>query len=121
MEANVEYEREQPYYFVPLPPLGGNSMGAPIRLPEPVQLASSFFTGQWPFFPALRDFLNRHNLGPMNLTKERSRAEIILFASVIFGIWLSIWAVILVSATLGVVAGLFTLIPLIIFALRDHE
>jgi hypothetical protein len=57
----------------------------------------------------------------MNLTKERSRAEIILFASVIFGIWLSIWAVILVSATLGVVAGLFTLTPLIIFALRDHE
>jgi hypothetical protein len=54
----------------------------------------------------------------MNLTKERSRAEIILFASVIFGIWLSIWAVILVSAPLEVVAVLISLIGLIIFALR---
>jgi hypothetical protein len=57
----------------------------------------------------------------MNLTKERSRAEIILFAAAIFGIWLSIGAVILVSATLGVVAGLITLIPLILFALRGSE
>ncbi len=57
----------------------------------------------------------------MNLTKERSRAEIILFAAVIFGIWLSIWAVILVSATLGVVAGLITLAALILFALRDSD
>jgi hypothetical protein len=57
----------------------------------------------------------------MNLTKERSRAEIILFASAIFGIWLFIWAVILVSATLGVVSGLITLAALIIFALRDSE
>jgi len=57
----------------------------------------------------------------MNLTKERSRAEIILFASAIFGIWLSIWAVILVSAALGVAAGLITLAALILFALRDSE
>ena len=57
----------------------------------------------------------------MNLTKERSRGEIILFASVIFGIWLGVWAVILVSAMLGAVSGLFTLVPLIIFALRDRE
>jgi hypothetical protein len=57
----------------------------------------------------------------MNLMKERSRAEIILFASAIFGIWLSIWAVILVSATLEVVAVLITLIALIIFALRDSS
>jgi len=55
----------------------------------------------------------------MNLTKDRSRAEIILFASAIFGIWLSIWAVILVSGTLEVVSVLITLIALIIFALRD--
>jgi hypothetical protein len=55
----------------------------------------------------------------MNLIKERSRGEIILFASAIFGIWLSIGAVILVSAALEVVAVLITLIALIIFALRD--
>jgi uncharacterized membrane protein len=69
----------------------------------------------------LRDFLNRHKFRLMNLTKERSRAEIILFASAIFGIWLSIWAVILVSAALGVAAGLITLAALILFALRDSE
>jgi hypothetical protein len=69
----------------------------------------------------LRDFLNRHKFRLMNLTKERSRAEIILFASAIFGIWLSIWAVILVSAVLGVAAGLITLAALILFALRDSE
>jgi hypothetical protein len=57
----------------------------------------------------------------MNLMKERSRGEIILFASAILGIWLSIWAVILVSAALEVVAVLITLIALIIFALRDNE
>jgi hypothetical protein len=55
----------------------------------------------------------------MNLIKERSRGEIILFASAIFGIWLSIGAVILVSATLEVVSVLITLVALIIFALRD--
>jgi hypothetical protein len=57
----------------------------------------------------------------MNLTKERSRAELILFAAAVFGIWLSIWAVILVSAALEVVAVLITLIALIIFALRNAE
>jgi hypothetical protein len=57
----------------------------------------------------------------MNLTKERSRAEILLFASAIFGLWLFLWAVILVSATLGVVSGLITLTALIIFALRGSE
>jgi hypothetical protein len=57
----------------------------------------------------------------MNLTKERSRAEIILFAAAIFGIWLFIWAVILVSAALGVVSALITLAALILFALRDRE
>jgi hypothetical protein len=55
----------------------------------------------------------------MNLMKDRSRAEIILFASAIFGIWLSIGAVVLTSAALGVVAVLITLIVLTIFALRD--
>ena len=44
-----------------------------------------------------------------------------MFAAAIFGIWLSIWAVILVSATLGVVAGLITLTALILFALRDSD
>jgi hypothetical protein len=57
----------------------------------------------------------------MNLTKERSRAEIILFAAAVFGIWLFIWAVILVSAALEVTAVLITLLALIIFALRGGE
>jgi len=55
----------------------------------------------------------------MNLMKERSVGEIILFAAAIFGIWLSIWAVILTSAALEVIAVGTTLIALIIFALRD--
>ena len=54
----------------------------------------------------------------MNLIKDRSRSEIILFTAAIFGIWLSIWAVILTSVVLDVVAVLFTLIPLLIFAFR---
>ena len=57
----------------------------------------------------------------MNLTKERSRGEIILFAAAVFGVWLSIWAVILTSAPLDILAVLFTLIPLIIFAVRSCE
>jgi len=69
--------------------------------------------------PRLPDCENPHSIPLMNLTKERSRAEMILFAVAIFGIWLSIWAVILVSAPLEVVAVLTTLIPLIIFCLRD--
>jgi hypothetical protein len=55
---------------------------------------------------------------PMNLMKERSRGEIIMFATAIFGIWLSIWAVILTSVALDVVAVLFVLLPLLIFAFR---
>ena len=72
-------------------------------------------------FPALRDFGNHHNFGQMNLTKERSLVEIILFAAVVFGVWLFIWAVILVSTALEVVAALITLIALILFALRGGE
>ena len=57
----------------------------------------------------------------MNLMKQRSRAEIILFIVAVFGVWLSIWAVILTSAPLDVIAVLCTLIPLIIFALRSND
>jgi hypothetical protein len=57
----------------------------------------------------------------MNRIKERSRAEIIMFATAIFGIWLSIWAVILVSACLEAVSVLLTLGALIGFALCDSE
>lgn len=57
----------------------------------------------------------------MNLMKERSRGEIILFASAIFGIWLSIWAVLLTSAALEVISVLITLVALIIFAFRNSE
>jgi hypothetical protein len=71
------------------------------------------------WFSALTLVIRRHSILPMNLMKDRSRAEIILFASAIFGIWLSIGAVVLVSAALEVVAVLITLIALIIFALRD--
>jgi hypothetical protein len=52
---------------------------------------------------------------------ERSRGEIILFAAAIFGIWLSIWAVILVSKWLEVVSVGITLVALICFALRDTD
>lgn len=54
----------------------------------------------------------------MNLMKNRSRFEIGLFAAAVFGIWLSIWAVVLTSVWLDVVAVLFTLIPLLIFAFQ---
>jgi hypothetical protein len=57
----------------------------------------------------------------MNLMKDRSRAEMILFAVIIFGIWLSIWAVIFVSAWLEAIAVLTVLIPLLVFAFRAGE
>jgi len=57
----------------------------------------------------------------MNNSMERSRGEIILFAVAIFGIWLSIWAVILVSKWLVVTSVLITLAALVCFALRDTD
>jgi hypothetical protein len=54
----------------------------------------------------------------MNLMKDRSRCEVITFAAAIFGIWLSIWAVILTSATLEVISVSITLIALLTFAFR---
>ena len=57
----------------------------------------------------------------MNLIKDRSRAEIILFAVIIFGIWLSIWAVILVNMCLEATSLIITLAGLICFALRDSD
>lgn len=44
-----------------------------------------------------------------------------MFAVAIFGIWLSIWAVILVSKWLEIVSVLITLGALICFALRDTD
>ncbi|MGD0411964.1 MAG: hypothetical protein ABSC18_09685 [Verrucomicrobiota bacterium] len=52
---------------------------------------------------------------------ERTRGEIILFAAAIFGIWLSIWAVILVSKWLEAAALVITLGALSGFALRDES
>ncbi len=52
---------------------------------------------------------------------ERSRGEIILFATVIFGVWLSIWAIILVSKWLEVTSFIITLAALLGFALRDSD
>ena len=57
----------------------------------------------------------------MNNSKERSRGEIILFAVAIFGIWLSIWAVILVSKWLELTSVALTLGALLVFALRDSD
>ncbi len=57
----------------------------------------------------------------MNLMKERSCGELALFAAAVFGIWLSIWAVIFVSAALEAVAVGITLIAVIIFALRGND
>ncbi len=57
----------------------------------------------------------------MNNSMERSRGEIILFAIAIFGIWLSIWAVILVSKWLEATSVFITLAALICFALRDSD
>lgn len=44
-----------------------------------------------------------------------------MFAVAIFGVWLSIWAVVLVSAWLEAVSVVLTLGPLIGFALCDSE
>ena len=52
---------------------------------------------------------------------ERSRGEIILFAVAAFGIWASIWAVILVSKWLGAASLVITLGALSGFALRDES
>jgi hypothetical protein len=57
----------------------------------------------------------------MNNSKERSCGEIILFAVAIFGIWLSIWAVILVSKWLEVTSVAITLGALLGFALGDSD
>ena len=52
---------------------------------------------------------------------ERSRGEIILFAAAAFGVWLSIWAVILVSKGLGAAALVITLGALSGLALREES
>jgi hypothetical protein len=52
---------------------------------------------------------------------ERSRGEIILFAVAIFGVWLSIWGVILVSKWLVALSIFLTLGALLGFALRDSD
>jgi hypothetical protein len=57
----------------------------------------------------------------MNNSMERSRGEIVLFATAIFGIWLSIWAVIFVSKWLEAFSVLIILGVLVCFALRDND
>ncbi len=52
---------------------------------------------------------------------ERSRGEIILFAVAIFGILLSIWGVILVSAWLEAISLIITLGAVLGFACRDSD
>jgi hypothetical protein len=57
----------------------------------------------------------------MNIGMERSRGEIILFAVAVFGGWLSIWAVILVSKWLAAASVAITLSALFGFALCDSD
>jgi hypothetical protein len=57
----------------------------------------------------------------MNDSMERSRAEIILFAVAIFGVLLSIWGVILVSAWLEATSLAITLGAVLGFACRDSD
>jgi nitrate reductase NapE component len=57
----------------------------------------------------------------MNNSRERSRGEIIMFAVAAFGVWLSIWAVILVSAWLEAISFILVLACLVGFALRDSD
>jgi ABC-type multidrug transport system permease subunit len=52
---------------------------------------------------------------------ERTRGELILFAVAASGIWLSIWAVILLNTWLGVASLLLALGALCGFALRDES
>jgi ABC-type multidrug transport system permease subunit len=52
---------------------------------------------------------------------ERTRGELILFAVAAFGIWLSIWAVTLLSVWLGAASLLLALAALCGFALRDED
>jgi hypothetical protein len=51
---------------------------------------------------------------------ERTRGEIVLFAAAAFGVWLSIWAIILVSKWLEATSLVITLGALAGFALRDQ-
>lgn len=62
-----------------------------------------------------------YSLWRMNKSMERSRGEIILFATAVFGVWLSIWAVIFVSKWLELTSFFITLCALIGFALRDSD
>jgi hypothetical protein len=51
---------------------------------------------------------------------ERTRGELILFATAAFGVWVSIWAVILVSKWLELTSLALVLVPLACFALKDE-
>jgi hypothetical protein len=57
----------------------------------------------------------------MNYSMERSRGEIILFAVAIFGVLLSVWGVILVSAWLEATSVIIILGALLGFAIRDSD
>ena len=52
---------------------------------------------------------------------ERTRGEIILFAAAVFGIWVSVWAIIFVSKWLEAASLVITLGALAGFALRDEN
>jgi hypothetical protein len=57
----------------------------------------------------------------MNNSMQRSRGEITLFAVAVFGVWLFIWAVILVSKWLAVSSVALTLAALLGFAFCDPD
>ena len=52
---------------------------------------------------------------------ERTRGEIILFVMTVLGIWISIWAVLLVSAKLECLAVGLSLAGLLGFAARNNN
>jgi len=52
---------------------------------------------------------------------ERTRGEIITFATAVFGIWVLVWGIILVSKWLTAFAVAVTLGSLFAFALRDES
>jgi len=68
-----------------------------------------------------RPALSAYACGRMNKSMERSRGEIILFATAVFGVWLSIWAVIFVSKWLELTSFFIVLCALLGFAMRDSD
>ncbi len=57
----------------------------------------------------------------MNKSMDRSRAEIVMFATAAFGIWMFVWSIILTNLCLGAFAFVIILSALIAFAIRNSD